>query len=511
MLARHREALVAAGAAAFVAALLAWLGPPGTDFAAHAYQLVLFQRHGFTLWDNYWYAGRYAFVGYSVLYYPLAAALGIRLLAVLTMALGAAAFAEVVTREWGTAARWASRSFAVFWAGFVLTAAFPFALGLALALLAICALQVQRRWLFAALTLLVFAASPVALVLLAVVLVGAAAARRPQLVPALALALAVALELGLLWLFPSGGHYPFPASEAGAALGFCAAALLCTWRVEQARLLRYVFAAYALGIAIVWLVPATLGENVARVRYLAFPLALLVLALRRWRPLPVAVLVAAAALAWNVTPLAQGWNRGAADLTKNAAVWRTTLRYLHAHLKPGYRVEAVDTTAHWPAYYLAEAGIPIVRGWFRQDDFPTDSLLYRQFTAAEYLRWLRSLGVAYVVLSDAPPDYSSRREAGLVQELWAHGLYRAFVDAHVTVFAVKDPRPIVTGPGSPRLLTLRQATFTARVPRAGAYRIAIHWSRWWHASTGRLSRRADGMIELRTSGPATVRISFRVG
>ena len=43
-------------------------------------------RHGFTLWDNFWYAGRYAFVGYSVLYYPLAALLGIRLLAVLTIA-----------------------------------------------------------------------------------------------------------------------------------------------------------------------------------------------------------------------------------------------------------------------------------------------------------------------------------------------------------------------------------------------------------------------------------------
>ena len=32
----------------------------------------LFMLHGFTLWDNFWYAGRYAFVNYSVLYYPLA-------------------------------------------------------------------------------------------------------------------------------------------------------------------------------------------------------------------------------------------------------------------------------------------------------------------------------------------------------------------------------------------------------------------------------------------------------
>jgi hypothetical protein len=177
MLARHREALVAAAAAASVAALLAWLGPPGTDFAAHAYQRALFLRHGFTLWDNYWYAGRYAFVGYSVLYYPLAAALGIRLLAVLSIALGAFAFAEVVEREWGTAARWASCAFALVWAGYVLTAAFPFALGLSLALCALWALQAGRRWWFAGLVLLTLAASPVALALLVVVLVGVAFVR----------------------------------------------------------------------------------------------------------------------------------------------------------------------------------------------------------------------------------------------------------------------------------------------------------------------------------------------
>ena len=37
-----REALLSATAAALVAAALAWLGPPGTDFAAHAYQRTLF-------------------------------------------------------------------------------------------------------------------------------------------------------------------------------------------------------------------------------------------------------------------------------------------------------------------------------------------------------------------------------------------------------------------------------------------------------------------------------------
>src|ERR1041385_2221592 len=171
------EALLSACAAGAVAAVLVWLGPPGTDLAAHAYQRALFLQHGFTLWNNFWYAGRYSFVSYSVLYYPLSGLLGIRLLAVATVALAALAFAVVIWREWGPTTRWSSRTFAVVWAGIVLSAAFPFALGTALALLALWALQANARWRFAGLALLTLAASPVAFLLLVVVLVGVAVGR----------------------------------------------------------------------------------------------------------------------------------------------------------------------------------------------------------------------------------------------------------------------------------------------------------------------------------------------
>jgi hypothetical protein len=508
-----REALLCGAAGAAVAALLIWLGPPGTDFAAHAYQRVLFIRHGFTLWDDFWYAGRYSFVGYSVLYYPLAALLGIRVLAVATVALAALAFAAIVAREWGPLGRWSSRSFAVIWAGIVLSAAFPFALGVALALLALWALQARHRWRFAILTLLTLAASPVALVLLIVVLAGVAFGRRvtwhESRGPALAVAAVVAAELVILRLFPGTGRYPFPASEAAAALVFCALGLVCTWRLESARVLRYVFIAYALAIAATWLVPSGLGENIARLRYLAVPLAVLVLTLRRWRPLPLAVGVIALALAWNITPLASGWARGEADATSHAAVWRAPIAYLHTHLRPGYRVEAVDTAEHWPAFYLAGDGIPLARGWFRQDDFPLDSLLYRKMSSAAYLRWLRELGVQYVVLSNAPPDYSSRREARLVRSGRA-GLRRVFATPVVSVYAVPRPQQMVTGPGHPAVLRLTREALVLHVTRAGVYRVATRWSRYWHASTGCLTRSGNGLLLLHAHQAGTVRIGFDV-
>jgi hypothetical protein len=510
-----REALLCTGLATAAASLLVWLAPPGVDLAAHEYQRYLFLGHGLTLWDNFWYAGRYAFVDYSVLYYPLAAVLGIRLLAVLSIALAAGAFAVLLEQEWGSTARWAVRAFAVFWAGVLITGQYPFALGVTFALYALLAFRAGRRWLGAGLTLVVLAASPVALVLLAVVLVGVAVSRRAPLrgraVPALGLGAAVVIELVLLRLFPFGGAQSFPTSSMAGALLFCAIGIACTLRLERARLLHFVFVAYAVTIAIAYLVPSGLGDNIARLRFVAVPLALLILALRRWRPVKVSVAVLALALTWNVSPLAAGWAQGSQDVTSHAKVWRAPISYLHANLRRGYRVEAVDTADHWPAYYLASARIPLARGWFRQDDFPFDKLLYRArpLTPRAYLGWLHRLGVAYVVLTRSPPDYSSRREARLVRSGRA-GLLPVFSTREVSIYAVPRARPIVTGPGRPSVLAFRESRLAIRVSRGGTYRVAVRWSPYWHASTGCLVRSPDGMVELAARTAGIVRIAFDV-
>ncbi len=508
-----REAGLCTGVAATVGSLLAWLAPPGGDLAAHEYQRWLFLTHGLTLWDNLWYAGRYAFVGYSIVYYPLAAVLGIRLLAVLTVAVAAAAFALVVEREWGNAARWSGRAFAVVWPGVILAGEFPFALGGALALLALLALQRGRRWAAAVLVVLVLAASPVAFVLLAVVLAGVAAARpgvlRGKAVPALAVVLTAAVGLLVVHLFPSG-TLEFPGVEALEATAFAVGLLALVWRLDRARGLRGVLVVYLLAVIAVYAVPSGLGHDIGRLRQLALPLALLVVALRRWRPLPLALAAVVLAGAWNIVPLAGGWAEAAADRSANPAVWVAPVGYLHAHLGTGYRVEAVDTSQHWPALYLARADIPLVRGWFRQDDRPVAGLLYRHgYTARQYVAWLRRLGVQYVVLTDSPPDFSSRREAELVRSGQA-GLRKVFAAPEVSVYAVPRPQSIVTGPGRPTVLALRESRLSLHVSREGTYDVAVRWSPYWHASTGCLAKTPDGMLTLRTRAAATVRIAFDI-
>jgi hypothetical protein len=490
-----------------------WLGPPGSDAAAHAYQSNLFQDRGFTLWNNFWYAGRYSFVTYSVLYYPLAALLGIRLLAVASIAAAALAFSVVVARQWGPAARWSNRSFAVVWAGVVLSGAFPFALGAALALLAVWALQADARARFGVLAALTLAASPVAFVLLAILLLGSAIAHRWQrnrmLAPLITVAVIGLVEIVLWRLFPGRGRFPFSAEELAAASIFCLIGIAQTWRVPAARVLRWIFVVYLAACIVVYLVPSEIGENIARLRFAAVPICVLALSLRRWRPLLPALVALGLAISWNVTPLAASYLKGRHDAAASARYWAPAIEFLRGHLTPDYRVEAVDTVGHWPAEYLPAAGIPIVRGWFRQDDFPQNRVLYGRPSPRAYLHWLRSLGVRYVVLPDVALDYSARDEARLLRS-GRSGLAVAYRSAHTTVYVVPRPQPLVTGSARARVVELEHARILLSLGAPGRYRVATSWSPYWRTDHGCLRRSADGMLTLDVRRGGFVELDFDV-
>lgn len=509
----RREAILAAATGAAVAAALAWLAPPGADMAAHMYQRSLFLDHGFALWNNFWYAGRYSFVTYSLLYYPLAALAGIRALAVASVAVGAAAFAILTGHEWGATARWSSRTFAVVWAATVLTGAFPFLLGTAFALVALCAFQAGRLPAAAVLVVLTLGASPVAFLLLCVVLGAVALERRSRgtrLRKPAAVVLVIALAELLLWrAFPDGGRYPFAATDAAAAWTFSGIGLAVTWRVEAAQLLRRVFLLY-LGLCVaLFLIPSSVGENVIRLRYAAIPLAVLTFSLRGWRPRPVALVSMALATSWNLSALAANVAAGASDPASSAAYWQPAIAFLKAELPPSYRVEAVDTVGHWPAVYLPRAEIPLARGWFRQDDFPQNRVLYGRLAKAAYLGWLRRLGVLYVVSPRAPPDYSSRREQELIAS-GRSGLRLAFETADLAIYRVPSPRPIVVGPGHPRVLRLTASKLVLGLDRGGAFRVAVRFSPYWRPSSGCVTRSHDGMIRLEAPGAGPVELRFDV-
>jgi len=436
---------------------LVWFGPPGSDAAAHVYQAWLFRHHGFVLWDNYWYSGRYTFATYSWLYYPLAVVVGIKLLAALSAGVAAAAFARVV------AYRPAAISFGLVWGAFVLSGAYPFMLGVAFALLALtCTRYIPGTYLvrglaFFALAALAWAASPLALLLLLVVVAGL---RRWRAV--LVLLPLVALQAVLLLVFRNPGHFPFSWQEAAAAALFCVGAIALT----PGRPIRGVFVAWLVLVALSFAFPSTLGENVARLRFLALPLALLVL---RGRPLAFAAPLALVAAAYNVSPLVWSFVKGNDERADHASYWAPAIAFLRAHNTPDFRVNALDTVGHWEAACLPEAGIPITRGWFRQDDFPENAVLYHRLDFATYVRWLHERGVRYVLVPRDRLDYSSKREPPLAAKLhfvtWA---------GPVAIYELPHATPIAPGA---RVLRLTHDAITLRIPRRGRYPVSIRKGR----------------------------------
>lgn len=509
-----RTPLIATLAALATAALVLFVLPPGGDLAAHLYQRGFFIKNGFAFWNNYWYAGRYSFVTYSIGFYPLAALVGIKVVSLAAVAISTAVFAIVLARQWGDAARWPIRAFAVVWPLILISGELPFLVGMACAISALLAAQARRFLLFTLLVLATLSMSPLALLFLGLFAGGAAIADRGawrRLVRfAIPMALCVAIEGMLVLLFPSSGRFPFSFAELVPVVAFCVVGLAATWRLEQGKPLAGFFALYLVAVLVSFAVPSTLGENVGRLRYLALPVALLVCALRFWRPRGLTVLALVLVACWNVTPLAWSLDHNAADPTSQARFWAATVDALRSRLTPDYRVEVVDTTGHWGAFYLARAGIPLARGWYRQDDFPQNSVLYGPLTPRSYLHWLHRTAVRFVVLTEGPLDYSAQSESAL---LTAHPrlLDQVARLKGTTIFEVPRPTPLIRGTAPAHVVSLgpMQARFV--VGAKGRYHVAIRYSPYWRALPGCVAESSGGDITLTARKAGAIELEFQIG
>ena len=342
---------------------------------------------------------------------------------------------SLVWQEWGPRARWSSRTFAVVWAGIVLSAAFPFALGAALALLGLWALQARRPWRFAALAGLTAAASPIAFLLLVLVVVGLALGRRSdrwlQLAAGAGLLAVVLLEALLCACSPASGRYPFSGAELAAACAYCALSTAFAWRVEGA--------GAALGLPglrgrlpdlLLRLIRCRREHRAPAVR--GDPVSVLVLSLRNWRPLVPALVVLGLAISWNVTPLAASYVR-AEDRRRRA---RGVLAA--GDLVPARAPDALLPRRGGRHRRALGGAVPAAgRNPARARLVPPGRLpaeraaLRRGSGRRSYLGWLRRLGVRYVVLTNARAGLQRARRGGA----------RRAAGARRSGRSIADPRP----------------------------------------------------------------------
>jgi hypothetical protein len=127
------------GAAVGVAVWLA-VDPRTPDLAAQVYRANLFGEAGWTVWDARWYAG-HGIPGYSLVFPPLAALLGVRAVGALAVLASAALFERIARVAYGRrAARWGAIWFALAALGDVWSGRITFALGVSFALGAVATL-----------------------------------------------------------------------------------------------------------------------------------------------------------------------------------------------------------------------------------------------------------------------------------------------------------------------------------------------------------------------------------
>ena len=362
-------------------------------------------------------------MNYSLLFYPLAALLHPTTVVAGSCAGAAGAFAALLRRRWPALATGPSLAFALLVPLAVVAGTYPFLLGLAIALGTILALDAGHRFLALAGVLVTGLAHPLALAFLLVVL------------------MAIALSTPGWWR--SRGNVALAAGrgDRGRRAGGAAAGLLDRRRALPVRpqgragdrgLLRGgpaadpraarpappagVFIGYAMLGAVAFSLSSPLGGNAVRLMLLmGVPLLMLPLAARGFRPRGIAVALVAVALMWQALPAVAGWRTATESRAQDESFWYPVIAWVAEHHEENYRVQVVATADNWEAYYLARRGVPLARGWFRQDDFPANAVLYGTLTAHSYDSWLRRTGVHYVFLPDDPLDYSAVNEATLLR------------------------------------------------------------------------------------------------
>lgn len=490
---------------ALLASLLAMAaGWRGEDLPAQIYRMDLVRHHGLVLWDNQWFAG-HPTLGYSVLAPVLGALIGPLPLAAASGLAAAVLFDRIVTGTFGSSARVGSIWFAIGTVSNLVVGRVTFALGLALALGAVLAMQHGRRTLAAGLALLTPLASPLAGLFLAIAAGGVFLGRRAGRGQAAAVALAASLPiLVVAAAFPDAGSFPYQPWAFGRDLLVCA--LLYAVARDRAPVVAWGSLAYAAVVVGSFVVASPVGGNVSRLpQYVAGPLlaCLLLPAHRRWL-----LALAVPLLVWQWVPAVDGIAFAPADPSTQRAYYEPLLTYLRAEGATG-RIEVPSTERHWEAAYVAPS-MALARGWERQTDIGNNPSFYDgTLTADSYRRWLIANAVEYVALPDTRLDSSSIEEASILRAGQPF-LEPVWSDDHWRVWRVAGYRGLVDGPA--RLIHHTPTSFTLEVTGSGPITMRVHSSPHWAVDgRGCVAASPDGWTVIHGAVRGTLEVEQQLG
>jgi hypothetical protein len=497
--------IVAPGLALVLGLAVAVSGWRGTDWPAHLFRISLFEDVGLTLWNGQWYGGHYA-LGYSVLLPPLASWLGPLPVGIASGVAATACLAALLRPRYGTIGTIAASWFAVATAVNLVVGRLPFALGIAVGLGALVALDRGRLALAVVLALTTPLASPVAGLFLGLVAVGLASARwldRPRRdgvgAPFLMAAASALPIVASALLFPDGGQFPFRGAAFVAMLATCLGLAASLPRGE--RIVRTTTIVVAIAALPLFVFANPMGGNVTRI-VVFFAVPTLIVA--NWRHRPALVVAGAVPLTiWLLLPLASGTSETAVDSAATPAYHAPLVDLVTSARGLQGRVEIPFTAGHWEVAFVAPT-VPIARGWERQVDMDRNAVLYSpDLTAAEYRDWIDANAVRWIAIPGVPLDEGGVAEAALVRRglPWLSDGVRV---GDWTVYEVDDPQPIVEPPA--RLVREGPDEIVIRVDEASTVSVRAWYMPYWTTSGAAacVSPSDDGHLDVTVSEPGEV-------
>jgi hypothetical protein len=470
------------------------LAPPmGRDFSAQLAHARLAESHWPELLDLRWYGG-FNPLGYSVLSPPVMALLGVRLTTALAYVASVVLFGGLLKRAAVPRPVVGAITGAVCLAGNLVVTRTTFALGLAVALGALWALTSGRWRLSIGLSLLAPLASPVAGLFLGVA--GGAlflsGRRRDGLrlaVSAMVPTVAVSLAFG------NGGYQTFAGKQALVSFLVCFAVAGLCWRRPVVRW-GALLSAGLVGAA--YLLPSPVGTTATRLPELfAAPIILATAAI------PLDALIAATVGMVLVLPpvsITEVQDRG--DPALSPQFYAPLLSQLTARRAAG-PIEVVPTRRRGEAAFVAPI-VAIARGWSRQADTGRNAIFYDgTLNPDTYRKWLDDNAISYVAISQGPHDWSAPDEVSLVRQGLPY-LQPVWWNQTWTLYAVANPRPLISPPG--QVIARDAVSLTASLPEPGEYVVRVRWSRYLTASNGCMRPTDDGWSMIVVERPGMTKI-----
>lgn len=448
---RRRRVLAPCATAAIGGAAILLSGVRGADYPAQFLRASLWDDGGPAIWNFYWYTG-HSTPAYSVLAPPLAALVGPVLLACLASLVATYCFSSLTDDLLDTPTTTVGNH--VFAVGTLVNVAVgrsSFALGFAVALVALLLWHRQRRGAALLAAVAVPLSSPIAATFVG--LAGAAhvavgrCERRPwSRDDAMAIGIAVAANVPLVIigvLFTSAGEFSFQFNELVISTAICALlALVARGAIRAGALLTMVAS------GVLFIVPNPMGTTFLRItQFVAVPLAVVCLANVSIRPRRVLATATVAAFGWNAQFGVSATVAALGDESADREYFEPLIDEVAARNDDGRPLGRLDipfTENHWESYFVAPE-VPFARGWERQTDRVRNPELYEHdLGAAGYRRWLLANGVRWVAVPDAGLDNSSKDEADLVSDAaWLDLVWRS---GEWQLYEVADYQPIADPP-----------------------------------------------------------------